>query len=500
MRKHLPYSLLLLTGLISCQRNNPDGPDPFTQERIQVLAEAPASKAILDGTAAMDHNGTRSTIYDYLSNFEGTIKVPGSEEHTYTASESFKYFSDEISYPGGAGAWTYTSGNSYRWTRTGTHTFFGWMVQDGDSGLTTQGTFGTPSFDESTRVLTLPAYTLSPSGSQYDFLYSETREVEAAEAGTSPVPLQYKHLFSALKIEVQNASDNVYVVQSVQSAFIYNTKSASIDFANGTVSYSNTGQANFVPSFSEKTLAAKTDSAPGGSFSLWNNYTLMWPQTPSEIQSAKLLVTFYLQDDPDDVQTAVIELKNVRVGGSYLRDTGLEAGKKYSFLLQFKNSAIDLDISVNDWIFTETEINFSETTIAAKSDAPYDGILWLFHQDGTTITKDEDRKITMLNSQETIKGRFYIASPYIGRWQVSIFPMDAAQYFVIEPNSGDITRDLVENHDGLVEFSIRANPAVAAPTSVQTAHFNVSIYFGNDWHDAISEFNRKDFRLVRNPN
>ena len=106
----------------------------------------------------------------------------------------------------------------------------------------------------------------------------------------------------------------------------------------------------------------------------------------------------------------------------------------------------------------------------------------------------------MLNSQETIKGRFYIASPYIGRWQVSIFPMDAAQYFVIEPNSGDITQDLVENHDGLVEFSIRANPAVAAPTSVQTAHFNVSIYFGNDWHDAISEFNRKDFRLVRNPN
>ena len=78
--------------------------------------------------------------------------------------------------------------------------------------------------------------------------------------------------------------------------------------------------------------------------------------------------------------------------------------------------------------------------------------------------------------------------------------MDAAQYFVVEPNSGDITRDLVENYDGLVEFSIRANPAVAAPTAIQTAHFNVSIYFGNDWHDANSEFNRKDFRLVRNPN
>ena len=71
---------------------------------------------------------------------------------TYTSSDVFKYFSDVISYPGGDGAWTYDSGNSYRWTRTGTHTFFGWMTADGASSLTTQGFFGSaPSFNEGTR-------------------------------------------------------------------------------------------------------------------------------------------------------------------------------------------------------------------------------------------------------------------------------------------------------------------------------------------------------------
>ena len=58
---------------------------------------------------------------------------------------------------------------------------------------------------------------------------------------------------------------------------------------------------------------------------------------------------------------------------------------------------------------------------------------------------------------------------------------------------------MVENEYGKVSFEVRANPDVDAPTSTQTAHFNISIYFGNEWHDANSEFNRKDFRLVRNP-
>ena len=495
-RHYYIYGLILLAGLVSCRRTEPDPENPFTDRQILVSA-GPGTKAILDGATAMDHSGTSSTIYDYLSDFEGTIKVDGGEPHTYTAEESFKYFDDLISYPGGEGAWTYGSGNSYRWTRTGTHTFFGWMTTDGDSGLTTQGFFGAaPAFDETTRILTLPSKTLTTTSDQYDFLYSESRSVAAAEAGDSPVPLQYKHLFSALKLQVQNVSDNTVVVTDIQTAYFNNTKTALVNFNDGTVSYSAVSAQNFVPSFPERTLA-KNDS-----FYLWgNDYKLIWPQTPEEIAQARLLVSYYLQDDPSNVIQSTIELKDVRVNGRLLTETGIEAGKKYSFLLQFKNGSIDLDLYVLDWYYTEYTWDFSETTISAQTgqNIPFEGILWLYHQDGTTITKDDDRKLIMLNSQEVIRGEFYIASPYIGRWQLSMFPMDAAQYFVITPSSGNITREMVENEYGKVSFEVRANPDVDAPTSTQTAHFNISIYFGNEWHDANSEFNRKDFRLVRNP-
>lgn len=504
MRRHsyIFGALLLLALLSSCRRNEPDVPEPspLTDVPIRLVSGGAETKAMLEGTAALDNNGTKTTIYDYLSNFEGTIKVDGGEPTEYTSSDVFKYFSDVISYPGGDGAWTYDSGNSYRWTRTGTHTFFGWMTADGASSITTQSFFGSaPSFDESTRVLSLPAKTIDTTTPQYDFLYSETKSVDAAEAGTAPVPLLYKHLFSALKIQVQNVSTSTFVVTGIQTQYFYNTKAASIDFSDGSVSYTGSTAANIVPTVSNQTMA------PNANFYLWGDqYTLVWPQTPGEIQDAKIKVTYYLPDDPENVFDVYIELNKVRVGGRPLTDTGLEAGKKYSFILQFKDSSIDLDIHVLDWYYSEDERTFEDASVAANSEAPYDGVLWLYHEDGTTISKDVDRKMTMVNSQEVIRGSFYLYTPHSGRWQVSIFPMDAAQYFVVEPNSGDITPDMFEDSDsrnwGYVEFHVRANPDIAAPTAVQTAHFTVSVYFGNEWHDANSEFNRKDFRLVRNPN
>ncbi|MBP5373922.1 MAG: hypothetical protein J6Y31_03285 [Bacteroidales bacterium] len=498
MRRYINilYCVALVTALAGCQGKEAV-PQVYSDEYIRFFSGG-TTRAILDGSNALDYNGTTSTIYDYLTDFEGTIMSNGVQT-THTSSDVFKYFSDGISYPGGNGAWNYTSGTSYRWTRTGTHNFFGWMTADGSSGLTTNGFFGAaPSFDESTRVLTLPSKTLTTASDQYDFLYSEVRQETEASAGGNPVPLLYKHLFSALKIEIQNVSDNAEIVKSVQTAFIYNTKTASIDFSTGEVSYSGTSQSNIIPALASDVTLNKND----GMFLWGDEYKLIWPQTPSEIESAKILINYCLASAPDETITSTIELKNVRVGGRLLTETGIEAGKKYYFLLQFKNGSIDLDISVKDWYYSESVLDFSNTSISAQSgnNTPFEGILWLYHEDGTTITKDVDRKLTMVDAQEIIRGEFYVASPYNGRWQVSMFPMDAAGYFVIEPNSGDITRDMVENDNGRVQFYVRANHDIEAPASAQTVHFTVSIYFGNEWHDANSEFNRKDFRLVRNPN
>ena len=66
----------------------------------------------------------------------------------------------------------------------------------------------------------------------------------------------------------------------------------------------------------------------------------------------------------------------------------------------------------------------------------------------------------------------------------------------MEPTSGDID---AYTDNGKVEFTVRANRDLS-PSSNQTLFFNVAIYFNGEWHDANSEFNRKNIKLVLNAN
>ena len=97
---------------------------------------------------------------------------------------------------------------------------------------------------------------------------------------------------------------------------------------------------------------------------------------------------------------------------------------------------------------------------------------------------------------EVLKGRFYIESPWEGRWQVIASPISAAQYFEITPTSGDID---VFTDNGKCEFTVRANPNLS-PSTNQNLYFSVQLFFNGEWHDANSEFNRKNIRLVLDAN
>ena len=54
---------------------------------------------------------------------------------------------------------------------------------------------------------------------------------------------------------------------------------------------------------------------------------------------------------------------------------------------------------------------------------------------------------------------------------------------------------MIVNDNGRVAFTIRASSLV--PEHTVTAYFNISIYMGNEWHDANSEFNRKNWKIIR---
>ena len=392
-------------------------------------------------------------------------------------------------------AWTYDSGNSYRWTRTGTHNFFGWLMDDaGQSGMNYHDFFNEdPDFDTDDMVLSIPSKTITTSSPQFDFLYAPNYSVASGSAGYGQVvPLQFSHLFTALKITIQNVSDNNVILTGVQSSGIKNTKGADIDFKNNSITYTNASAANFLPALAENVpLDPQT-----GTYPVLSDYLIMWPQTGAEMENAKLIVNYSMIDSngQEKPYTSEILLSQIRINGTFITQTGFEAGKKYNLTLQFKNGSIVLFPYVAPWDYTEESWSYADNAISALSGSEYhDGVLMM--KNHTSQNYPTNYTVEISSTSDVIDGEFYISSPHHGRWQVSLYPAEAAQYFTLEPSSGNITEEMITQQNGKVSFTIRASNLT--PDFSVTAYFNISIYMGNEWHDANSEFNRKNWKIIR---
>ena len=500
-RSHTYYIYSIVSGLVllgaaACTgRITPLEDDTYMDAQIGISTSIQSleTKGLL---SSMDANGTTVQVYDYLSNFNGTIVVNG-QDVTHNGSDYFLYFSDVLSYPGGEGAWNYSSGNSYRWTRTGTHNFFGWILNDGASGIYNHLFFNDdPTFDTSTQTLSVPAkltQAVNSSDSQYDFLYAMPYSVSPGNAAYgNTVNLSFTHLFTALALTIQNVSDNNVVLKNIYTEGIYTTKSAAINFRAGTITYANQdASVSFIPALqSNRALAPST-----GVFTPWEGYKILWPQTGAEMENAKIVLVYDLIDAEENATeyTSTVDLSQIRLGESLITTTGLEAGKKYSLTLQFKNGSIELYPYVAPWKYSEESWSYANNSISARTGSEFhDGVLYLT-KNGVA---GSNYNITLESTQEVVNGEFYIYTPHHGRWQISLYPAEAAQYFTITPHEGNITEEMVLGDDlGHVTFTIRASELV--PEYTVSAYFNISIYMGNEWHDANSEFNRKNWKITR---
>lgn len=515
MKKSIIYTFALAAGLslaFACQRPEPEA---FSSEVIRIgasLSNEPGTKAFL-GAEDLPQNGTKVKIYDDVTGFTGTI-----DGVDYGPNDAFNYIDDDIVY---GTAWSFAKGVDWRWTRTGTHKFYGWLTKDKD-GLQNNGTGTDISFNPGTKVLTVPTISFSKNTPQFDFSYSDILEVNVenpAFSAADPINLQLNHLFSALGVSIQNRSNDAVNIVSVSLLGLNAKKSATIDYSVSPVivNFGNQeGGDPFLASWAEpKPLApeSKIDLVTGGSLSGETSCYLMWPQTASELQGAKFRVVYTIDGvmDPSDSTKLQEYAKEV-----YLKDTGyfidgegnnlgLDAGKRYFINLLFKAKSIVLTVTVLPWDYTEFDLDYSSNSISARSDTENDGVIWLYtigydenHNEMAPIAGNRNRIIS-LASNEKIKGTFHLASPSNGQWQITTYPADAAQYYRVEPSSGEITKDLVEgDRHGLVEFYIYPNGPVPYQ---QTLHLNLSFRFNgeNQWRDGNSEFNRKDWRIVREP-
>ena len=505
--RHIPEifaPVVLLVLLQGCFRVDPTD---TLSDGISFAPDVASTKALLnaDGLA---HSGTKIQVYDYITGFDGTIGG-----NTVTSGQTVKYFSDRITY-NNAAIWPYCNPSTgdpdatiaYPWTKTGTHMFFGWLTEDGTtSGLTVTDLFGSgqPTFNESTRVLSIPQKEMTTTTAQFDFSYSGVVSIAAASHTTgTPVPLQLHHLFSAMGLTILNTSGNTILLKSVTLTGMKNKRSATISFnaATPAVTTDNVASTNVVL-FQSANQAGDTYIHEDQVKDL-HDFMLMWPQTYAELDGAQLVVEYNVVDSNEQVSddlTASVVLNQQTVFKS--ESKGMEAGTKYSFMLQFKKSTIDIYVRVLPWEYDEYDWDYSNHSISARGGTFKDGVLAFYRGTGENAsepTTDEwsAKSMRFTSRNEVMTGRFYIEAPTSGRWQITPYPVTAAQYFIVSPTSDEID---VNTDNGKAEFTVRVNPDLS-PGSTQTLYFNVAVYFNGEWHDANSEFNRKNIKLVLDAN
>lgn len=497
-------SVIVAGSIAACSKSTIADPwqNETESDRISFGLRSVSSKAMLDGDA-LRTDGSKLKVFDMLTDFEG--KIDGqvvNGQYTYIDGETIvynasAYASDPV--------WPYEDEAAvYPWTKTGRHQFHGYLLHDAAMNCSAEDFFG-EEFSYSGGTLSIPSTTMDASSRQFDFLYSDVTEVDAAAKTSSDVRLSLQHLFTAVALTIENNSDDDVTVSSVSINGINNTKSATVAWDGAAqVTYVGESATSFIPSLPTSGVALskgdKYDLLRGAEFD-GDRFFLLWPQTQSEARGGAITVKYTIAGDwvnPDDESEGLashektIDFSEVEA----LYSGGWAPGRRNRIGLQFKGKSIAIRLTVLPWDYEEYEWDYASSAISAKVSASNEGVLWLYASDGTT-QGDRNTRTVIMEGGSSIKGEFFIEAPQTGRWQISTYPAEAAEYFVVEPSEGEITKELTARHNGHVEFAVRASEKV--PASQQVLHFNVSIYVNGQWRDANSEFNRKDWKLVRNP-
>ena len=385
MRKVLTYILFATILLVSCRREQiptyqePDKPD------IVIDATLPdGTKAIINSSSDLNQTGSKVQVYDILNSFTGQINGT-----TYNNQDAV-YFSEQLVY--GSGVWNFQD-LTYRWTRTGTHNFFGWLAYDANSLLTPTSILA-PSF--SNNVLSIQNKTLTTSSDQLDFLYSRNIVVRnAADKDYSPVTLNLAHLFSAIAVNVENQSNEPVTLKSVSIP--------NLPVMNGgvTIDYTPDGRTAPVVTYTTPVAGAtqffsnpvpaggtvlaakgqennKIDAFTGGyvTSSTPYNYKLLWPlgadvlspttanpyagQTGHRYETSEnnpadslIRLSYAYTVRPEIGEPYTIERNDI--GVKIPSDIPFTPGKKTYINLTLNDKVVDLTFVVQDWVVKEMQ-------------------------------------------------------------------------------------------------------------------------------------------------
>ena len=382
---------LTLLAASACRKESYD-PAVFRDQAIRFSGNR-VTKGFLEADG-LYKTGTQVKVFDFLTGFDG--EVNGT---TYTPSDQIKYIDDVVEFLGGSNTWPYqTVSHEYRWTKSGTHRFFGWLNKDqaynNDEGLTTAGFFGSsPSLNENTLVMTTPTYSWTTASPQYDFVYAKSAVLrDASQNDYSDIELPMKHLFTAVSLTFENKSTGT-PVQVTGLSTLYEGRDLFLHKGSATVDYSGNGEA--IPSYSlsgdvenpffsasnisgttifsgEKydiLSGVKLNNADGSAvYGASPSFYMTWPLTVSQISpgpSGEDVFGDKFYTDEDKVlaltyQAGGLAPETIRVpfpGKPWL------AGTRNHMNIEFTEKAISITAETLPWDYNEQTISFNDESV-----------------------------------------------------------------------------------------------------------------------------------------
>ena len=481
LQLHRTYAACLLAALAlgaSCTKTVYDEGQQTESPAISLsVTEAAQTRAMIDNTN-FGTDGNRIQVYDFWTDGNTVSKYIDA----YAGPEVYSPSSQHIERT----TWPFVDKSSgelvrYNWTSTGVHKFFGWFAvdattEDGSKNMTAESFFGNGfSFNETSKVLTIPAKTLDQSTPQFDFLYSDIKTVKVTNGVPEnvTVPMSFSHLFAAVSFGAINTSNSVVKLLEFKVENLYNAKSATIDFSGSTptvvyadgkqggvfrsVAYSDAAAAVTVPKDGSGTTMYNIFGKPGDK----QEFTLIWPQAMNQLHSdAKVSedndgnpkypdsYKMYVKYTVDDV------LFEKRI--NFDNTLAWEAGKKYHYDIIFADKMVELKCVVNPWDYVSEDINFENQTVSVKEGST---LSW----DASVSDVDVNNKKVAIKDNKPAVGTFTLDTPKGGRWFAYL--------------SGDVDAFTIIDGEGPVgtPAKIQVQPVVDSPLRdyVVKVHFIV---------------------------
>ena len=477
---HILIAVAAALAFLACDKNEPDMTDyPITMS----ITEAGNTKAILD-EETFATQGNQLHIYDYY-----TPADQGTDP---------SYHINDIVESRGSTTWPFVN-NRYSWTPDGVHKFYGWMHKDVNmpaAQQTAASFFGSElNLDEDTQKLTLPAKTIAQNSTQFDFMYSNIyeRNLNTSPDFTSPVELEFSHLFTSFGVAAKNESKNItYRLRSVTIEGLVTSCQATIDFRGkekASVSYNNPRNANgnntadYSYTFNNTRLQLSnqlTDLATSKSAEQDRVYNITWPMTAQQAGQVKITVVYDTGRENDSATKVLTLSENAWV-----------AGKKNNVNIVFIDKEVHLICTVQDWTYEEEEMQFTDVVTVHEAGK----IKW--DENSINTLNMETGNIIIKGNGEPAIANFHIETPVGAMWHASLIGTGEGQIDAFEfvgPNYGEVGKEAT--------IQIRArNLSDLAPT--HKAILRITVVMGDGRTIVVNELapknaNYKEFTIVQN--